>query len=485
MLRKNSDILILGGGTAGLATALILKTRFPKKEIVVVKSDKIGVIGVGEGSNEEWSYFVEFCGLDSNEVIRETDATVKLGIKYINWTDKDYIHNVDNRFYESSNIGQLSGSYIHSYINDKSQINTTDDLIANAKVPNTNQTCSNQYHFNALKLRDYLEKKCKERNINVFTDDITDVKTNDNGIDYITGNNEYKSDFYIDSSGFKKVLIGKLGVKWNSYDEYLPVNEAIAFPTEDTDEYPLYTSSTAMKYGWMWNTPVYGRWGNGYVFDNNYINAEEAQKEAEEYLGHKIEFIFKNIKFSAGSLDKFWVKNCMAVGLSSNFIEPLEATSIGSTITQAFMFMNYYDCANDLQIKQFNDKMAMVIENLRDFVILHYQVKKNDTEFWSNLKNLPIPPSLQHKLDLWKDRLPIREDFESTQYLLFYEANFISIMYGLNLLNKDKLTNIWNNMSDKHKERAIKNVNDYKTTMDYWKKHCISHKAWLDNIRGK
>ena len=480
-----SDILILGGGTAGLVSALILKTRFPKKEISVVKSEKIGVIGVGEGSNEEWAYFVEFCGLDSNEVIRETDATVKLGIKYINWTDKDYIHNVDNRFYENNNIGQLAGSYIHSYINDESQIGTTDNLIENAKVPNINQTCSNQYHFNALKLRDYLEKKCKERNIKVFTDEIKDVKTNDKGIDYIIGENEYKSDFYIDSSGFKKVLIGKLGVKWNSYAEYLPVNEAIAFPTDDTDEYPLYTSSTAMKYGWMWNTPVYGRWGNGYVFDNNYINAEQAQKEAEEYLGKKIEFIFKNIKFSAGSLDKFWVKNCMAVGLSSNFIEPLEATSIGSTITQAFMFMNYYDCANDLQIKQFNDKMSMVIENLRDFVILHYQVKKNDTEFWSNLKNLPIPPSLQHKLDLWKDRLPIREDFESTQYLLFYEMNFISIMFGLKLLNKDVLTKIYDGFSDNHKLRIKNNIreedNRYRNN---WQNDTISHKKWLAKVRG-
>ena len=478
-----SDILVLGGGTAGLVTALILNTRFPKKQISIVKSEKIGVIGVGEGSNEEWSYFVEFCGLDSNEVIRETDATVKLGIKYINWTDKDYIHNVDDRFYGNSFVGQFAGSFISSYINADNQIQTTDVLMANNKVPNTNQTCSNQYHFNALKLRDYLEKKCRERSIKVYTDEIKNVITNENGIDYITGEKQYKSDFYIDSSGFKKVLIGELGVKWNSYAEYLPVNEAIAFPTDDTDEYPLYTSSTAMKYGWMWNTPVYGRWGNGYVFDNNYINAEEAQKEAEEYLGHKIEFIFKNIKFSAGSLDKFWVKNCMAVGLSSNFIEPLEATSIGSTITQAFMFMNYYDCANDLQIKQFNDKMAMVIENLRDFVILHYQVKKNDTEFWSNLKNLPIPPSLQHKLDLWKDRLPIREDFESTQYLLFYEMNFISIMYGLNLFDKDKLTKIYNGFSPEHKQRITDNIKYYNNIKNEWQNNSISHKKWLANMR--
>lgn len=479
-----SNFLILGGGTAGLTSALILKQRWPDKEVTVVKSDKIGVIGVGEGSNEEWSYFMQFCHFHFDEVIRETDATVKLGIKYVNWTDEDYYHNVDDRFYGNSFIGQLSGAYIGSYIKEDNQTQTTDSLMLHSLVPNTNTTPSKQYHFNALKLRDWLEKKCVERGIKVYTDEITNVTTNDNGIDVIKGNNEYKSDFYIDSSGFKKVLIGELGVKWNSYDEYLPVNEAIAFPTDDTDEYPLYTTSTAMKYGWMWNTPVYGRWGNGYVFDNNYINAEEAQKEVEEYLGKKVN-IFKNIKFSAGALNKFWVKNCMAVGLSSSFIEPLEATSIGQTITQTFMFMNYYDCYDDLQVEQFNDKMRLVTENLRDFVILHYQVQKNDTDFWKNLKNIPLPPTLKHNLKLWKNRLPIRDDFPATGYCLFYEMNFISIMYGLKLLNKEALTKIYKGFSEYRKKEIETNLQWYKTLMDIGEMPVISHKKWLAKWRER
>ena len=147
------------------------------------------------------------------------------------------------------------------------------------------------------------------------------------------------------------------------------------------------------------------------------------------------------------------------------------------------MFMNYFDCANDLQIKQFNDKMAMVIENLRDFVILHYQVKKNDTEFWSNLKNIPIPPSLQHKLDLWKDRLPIREDFPATSYCLFYEMNFISIMYGLKLFDKDKLTKIYNGFSPEHKQKITDNINYYNNIKNEWQNNSISHKKWLANMR--
>ena len=481
MIRSN--FLVLGGGTAGLVSALIMKQRWPDKEVAVVRSEKIGVIGVGEGSNEEWYYFLEYCQIHFDEAVREADATIKLGIKYVNWTDEDYYHNVDNRFYGNSFIGQLPGTYISSYVKDSGQPVTTDSLMMYDRVPNTVSTPSNQYHFNALKLRDWLERKCKERNIRIYKDEITKVTTDENGIDFIQGEGQYKSDFYIDSSGFKKVLISELGVKWNSYAEYLPVNEAIAFPTEDTDEYPLYTTSTAMKYGWMWNTPVWGRWGNGYVFDNNYINAEEAQKEVEEYLGKKVN-IFKNIKFSAGALDKFWLKNCMAVGLSSSFIEPLEATSIGQTITQCFMFTNYYDCVDDVQIEQFNNKMKLVTENLRDFVILHYQVKKNNTDFWKNLKNIPLPPTLEYNLKLWKNRPPIREDFPATGYLLFYEMNFISIMYGLKLLNKEALAKIYSGFSQDQKTRIDNNIEKYKNDTDISEFATISHKEWLAKIRS-
>lgn len=420
---QRSNILILGGGTAGLSAALILKTRFPNKEISVVKSDKIGVIGVGEGSTEHWRYFMEFCGLDWREVIKETDAAIKVGIKYVNWTDEDYYYNVDERFYSNTYVGQFLGAYIQSYAHNKPQIVTTYDLGLSSKVPNQPEVCSNQFHFNALKLRDYLEKKCTEKNIKVYTDEIDNVITNEFGIDYISGNQQYKSDFYIDSTGFKRVLINKLGAKWISYKKYLKMNEAIAFPTSDTPEYPVYTTITAMKYGWMWQTPVYGRWGNGYVFDNNYINARQAQDEVEEHLGHSVK-LFKNIKFEPGGLEKVWIKNCMALGLSANFIEPLEATSIGSTINQTFMFMNYYTNYDQTQIDQFNDKMKLVMENLRDFVCLHYLVKKDNSNFWKDLQSVELPDTLKHNLELWKNRPPIADDFPATRYLLFFENNF-------------------------------------------------------------
>jgi tryptophan halogenase len=335
-LNKN-NILIVGGGTAGLISALIIKTRFSNLKVDVVKSDNIGIIGVGEGSTEHWKEFMDFCKISLIELIKETDATFKYGIMFEGWTKNLYFHNVTANINDIK-FGQYLAGYAHAIINDlKPKEYTNGHCFINKVLKND---FPNQFHFNTFKLNKFLLKKCSEININIFEDEITKVKIIKNNIDYIESKNKkYKYDFYIDSTGFKKILISKLNCKWNSYKEYLPMNEAIAFPTKDTDEYIPYTLSKAMSSGWMWRIPTFGRWGNGYVFNNNYINAEKAKKECEDYLGYKVE-IAKNIKFEAGALDKAWIGNCVAIGLSSSFIEPLEASSIGTSIQQSFLLMH-------------------------------------------------------------------------------------------------------------------------------------------------
>ena len=247
---------------------------------------------------------------------------------------------------------------------------------------------------------------------------------------------------YIDSTGFKRLLISKLNSKWISYKKYLPLNEAIAFQTKDTTEYNPYTLAKAMKAGWMWRIPTQGRWGNGYVFDNKYINAEEAKKECEDYLKIKIN-IGKNIKFEAGTLDKVWIGNCLAIGLSSSFIEPMEASSIGCTIQQAFILMH---CLPNYKsnIEFYNNRFKELIENIRDFVVIHYLVDKKDTEFWK--RKVDLPNSLEKNLKKWSSRLPINEDFK-TKYSLFQEANFAIILKELNLTHKDLITKEFNSLN--------------------------------------
>lgn len=469
-----NSVLIVGGGTAGLVTALILKNRFPKIIIDVVKSDEIGIIGVGEGSTEHWKQFSDFCGFTLNELINDTGATFKFGIMFEEWTKRPYFHNVIS---ELNNIryGQYLGGYAYAIINN---LNPEQYTVSNCfKNKITSNFYPNQFHFNTFKLNQFLLKKCKELNINIFTDTIKDIVIKENGsIDILNGiNKNYKYDFYIDSTGFKKILISKLGAKWISYKDYLPMNEAIAFPTGDTEEYTPYTLSRAMSSGWMWRIPTIGRWGNGYVFNNKYINAEQAKLECEEYLGFEVE-IGKNIKFEAGTIDKAWIKNCVAIGLSSSFIEPLEATSIGTSIQQSFLLMHLLINYKQSDIDSYNDEFKNIVENTRDFVLLHYMVNKNNSSFWKELK-LNLPNSLSENLNKWKHRLPIKNDFKGN-YILFSEANFSVLLKELNLIDINSLTTEYNYLNDLIKKDIENKLNNMIISRQY--ESLISHKKFLN-----
>ena len=274
--------------------------------------------------------------------------------------------------------------------------------------------------------------------------------------------------------------MSKLGCKWNSYKEYLPMNEAIAFPTKDTEEYTPYTLSKAMSSGWMWRIPTFGRWGNGYVFNNNYINAEKAKEECEKYLGYKVE-IAKNIKFEAGALEKAWIGNCVAIGLSSSFIEPLEASSIGTSIQQSFLLMHLLINYRQTDIDLYNLKFKDIVENIRDFVLLHYKVNKKDSKFWKDLK-LNLPKSLSDNLNKWKHRLPLQEDFLGG-YRLFNAPNFTVLLKELNLIDKNLIKKEYEMLSEVYKTYIKNNIQNH-INNTYYNKNLIGHKEYLNFIRN-
>jgi len=474
-MKNVNSIAIIGGGTAGLITALILKTRFSSLQIDVIKSDKIGIIGVGEGSTEHWKEFIEFVGISIQELIKETDATFKGGIMFEDWTKKPFYHNVGGAFY-NMNLGQYKVGYAYSIVNNLESKQYTD--LTNWNNQLYIDRLPNQFHFNTFKLNTFLLKKCKERNINIIEDEIIKVNVKNNNIDSIESKSKkYKHDFFIDSTGFKRLLISELGVKWNSYSKYLPMNEAIAFPTPDTDEYPPYTLSKAMSAGWLWRIPTNGRWGNGYVFNNNYITAEQAKKECEDYLGYKVE-IAKNIKFEAGAIDKAWIGNCVATGLSSSFIEPLEASSIGTSIQQAFVLMHLIINYKETDIELYNKKFNLIVENIRDFVLLHYITNKNDSKFWSEYQRV-LPKTLENNLQKWKHRLPIKEDFPGF-YLLFNESNFIILLKELNLIDRESIKKEFNALSDTYKIYVNETLDNFQKKINTEK--VISHKMFLHSF---
>jgi len=482
---KSKHITILGGGTAGLVSALILQRRFLNLNITIIKSNKIDIVGVGEGSSNEWRLFMEYCKIDYKELIKNCDATIKYGVFFDNWTKKPYYHNLSEVYSSYAKVGQYLAGYGYHIYNNHEQLASTSMF-----QDNNNTICKNfldndivpspQFHFNTFKLNDYLIKLCIEKGIKIIDDEIKDVSLDEKGnIKSLKGEKNYTSDFFIDCTGFRKILISKLGAKWKSHGKFLKMKEAIAFPTKDTEEYNTYTLARGMKYGWMFRIPTFGRWGNGYIFDSNYINAEQAKKEAEEYLGHEVE-VKKNIKFDPGYLDKTWIKNCLAIGLSANFIEPLEATSIGTSINQVFLFLHYFFNYNEKDIEDYNKKINSIMENIRDFIFLHYMVERNDTEFWKDIKKLEVPEKLQRNLEKWKHRLPINEDIIDTNYHLFLSHNYATVLWGINKIDKS-IKKEYLTLNDFEKKYVENLILQYKKTL---KTEQISHKEYLKKIRN-
>lgn len=439
------NVIVLGGGTSGLISALMFKGQYPHFNVKVIASKNIGIIGVGEGATEHWEHFCARISVSLAETLVECGATLKTAIKFKNWGYPDYLHNT------VSALNRVGGEHYSIYAKiiadggtNASIILPENDLALTSPdwVEGKEQIPCAQFHFNTFKTNEYLLKKCAERNIEVIDDIITDISVDQEGniSSLISDNNTYAGDLFIDCSGFAKVLMSKLGAKWISYRDNLWLNSAIAFPTEDTDEYPLYTSATAMDAGWMWNTPVLGRWGNGYVFCDKYINAEQAQAEVEKFLGKKVN-IFKTIKFDAGRIDKFWIKNCIAVGLSGSFVEPLESTAISQTIVQTFLCMNLLPSwINDKEsiTEIYNTQMDKMCENILDFIALHYVSPREDTPFWKDLKEGRddwMTSTLKDKLNKWTKRLPSNVEF--TKYDLFTGDNWIVTMHGMGLITSD------------------------------------------------
>lgn len=481
---KPNKILVVGGGTAGLIAAIILKTKL-NVTVDVVHSKNIGIIGVGEGSTEHWKEFISFAGIDQYDLIKNCDATYKSGIMFSNWGTKDFLHSVagpfDNKHGQYGYVYAKQIAESNEYFHPSNFLNSTIDVrFLNAR----DAFPANQFHFNTHKLNNFLIDKAKSIGISVLEDDINDVLLKQDGsIDsLIGGKQEYNYDFYIDSTGFKRILMSKLGAKWKSYKKYLKMKSAIVFQTSDESNYNLWTLAKAMDHGWRFKIPVWGRHGNGYIFDSDYITADDAQKELEKELGD-IE-IRKQFNFDPGCLESAWIKNCCAIGVSANFVEPLEASSIGTSIQQSFLLMHKISNYTEKTIQSYNKSVNSIMENIRDFIVLHYQTKKNHNSFWRDLQKTELPESLLENLEMWKYKLPIREDFSGqSNYILFTEDNYTLVMNGLDLFDRKSIYNEYQTLNtfaqnnanliideELHNERNLKTIthkNFLKLVRDY------------------
>ena len=439
-------ITIAGSGTAGLVSALLFRKAFPDSEITVVSSSKIGIIGVGEGSTEHWRTFMDLCEIPLEEMIVATKATHKYGIRFENWTSHtpDYFHSVsgiDEIFahqYYATYLGHIEkGKLLTSQT---SSIGLVRDQISRRSLHKS----TNQFHFDTYKLNEYLTSLCFKRNIRFVEGEITNVITDDSGIEKIVMDSGFvvEGDFWIDATGFNKALISKVSdTKWNSFSDYLLCDRAVVFqtPSDPSGKIKSYTRARAASSGWVFEIPTQERRGNGYVFSSKHITDDDAKKELSEMTGYDASNA-RVISFDAGYLEEPWVMNCCAVGLSSSFVEPLEATSIGSTIQQIRMLIPHLAAFTEETTKSqrvYNKNFSKVMDNMLTMIRLHYYSDREDTSFWQDMKNTPVNEELQDMIDVWGERGPTRDDFSTGNFNLFSSAHFSHVAQGQGLFNSE------------------------------------------------
>lgn len=364
---------IVGGGTAGWLCALFVQKFLPDVRVTLIESEKIGILGAGEGTTPGFSFFLKQVNIDESDFIKETGATIKWGVDFINW-------------------GGDNTSYKHDFF-----------------------TGEHAFHFDAKKVATYFKKIATERGLIHIIGDITNIELDDN--EYIKSivlesSEKIDTDFVMDCSGFRRLIIGDVyKPNWISYEKYLKVNTAIPFflPRDDNN-LNTRTKAITMKYGWMWMAPVHNRWGCGYVFDRNMVSEEDAAKEIEEYLGHSFQSP-KTFYFNSGYYENVWIKNCLAIGLSSGFLEPMEATSLMTVLIQLKLLLKHFPNKN---IEEFNKYIKSVNDQNMWFVYYHYMCDRKDTEFWkfyNDGKNMP-----KGLLKIYDENLNFKFNSNSKEY---------------------------------------------------------------------
>lgn len=449
--RNIKDVVVIGGGTAGWLTALYVKTLMPNKDVTVVESDAIGILGAGEGTTSDLIRLLDALEIPVSRLIKETSCTIKNGIRFINWNgggDEDYFYhgfdnygNLSTDHYKLDPLVAAAPPAYFSAIDAGESFSAgdfTSKLAEDGRVPffhNQNEVTFGAdpitgytsvgawaVHFDASRLALFLKEIALERGIShveALVVDYTQGADGDVKSISIENGPPIKTDFIFDCSGFKSFFNKKFETEWVSYKEHLPTDSAVPFFIDipDTEEIPPYTQAIAMNYGWMWKTPLQHRYGCGYVFDSRYINEEEAVAEIEEYLGFEPFYPRKDkgaFKFEAGYYDEPWKHNVISVGLASGFIEPLEATSMWVTVSALGRVLGNPEVlyAKDARVaEEFNSWFRGMNSEILDFIYYHYYTKRTDTEFWAQFTKEKAPEGLKKLLNLYELRMPNSDDF--------------------------------------------------------------------------
>ncbi len=417
-------IVIVGGGTAGWMAAMILANSLLRQgvEILLVESPVVGIIGVGEGSTPWLRGFFDSLGIEEAEWMPECNATYKCGITFDKWSTKpgfeSYFHpfasmldNLTMTQFVHNAQARANGADLHAHPN---RFFIASRLAGKNLAPKPNRNFPFDvwygYHFDAVLVGEFLHKKAVERGVKYRSCHVTHANLNERGEIASIATKEGETitaDFFVDCTGFAGMLIQKtLATPYVGFANNLFNDSAVAMPTPLGDTIPSQTLSTALKHGWEWKIPLTNRFGNGYVYSSAFCSADEAEHELRERLGLlESDTPARHLKMKIGRVTKHWNKNCLAVGLSQGFIEPLEATAllfIQRTATGFVEFVEKGDLSEAAQEK-FNQRVNEHFEGTRDYIVTHYKTNsRTDTDYWrANAANMNLSDSLQQLYATW------------------------------------------------------------------------------------
>jgi Tryptophan halogenase len=523
MDKKIKHIVVVGGGNSGWSTASILVDRInptSNTKISLVESKDIPVIGVGESTTGQVRRFmnmVQHLG-NEQEFLKETGSTFKYGIVHSDWKEvgKKFVSPIGGDFYNYTKYPHEWYDYMRIYhvakglpyesmyqsqcmLHDKifyvkvDKNNPFPQILGDKDVEGLLPTDDVGYHLDSQKTGEYLRKKTMATGrVKRYENTIKAVNRDEDG--YVASlsldnDTQLEADLFFDCSGFSRVLNSKEN-KFIPYKDSLLLNSTIVFPEEyqESEAIKTYTHAKAMKNGWMFEIPLQHRIGRGYNFSSNFCSADEAKKEIEDSLGREID-VKKVLKYETGRVERCWDKNVVSAGISSGFLEPLEATTLHASLKQVEHFMeNYYTNVIDLQnesIKaQYNRDMKYFYDDLRDFIVFHYQNTRQDTDFWVEAsKEDKRSEKLARNFDLWKTRMPRAYDYSDgtmQNFLALGNSLWYQVGLGMDLFDKELAQAELNYYG--LESIAKQDLHSAKVFSDYCVKRSLSTKDYYERI---
>jgi tryptophan halogenase len=446
-VRTLKQIVIVGGGAAGWMTAAALSRLLRPHEVslTLVESDEIGIIGVGEATIPDMLQFNLFLGIVEAELMRATQATFKLGIEFVDWSRPGarYFHpfgfhgvDIDGvDFHQhwlhcrARSQAEPIGEYcLTEIVARRNKFAFPDTRVAGAPASYLRYA----YHFDAALYARFLRAHAEARGVKRVEGKVCEILRSPESGD-LTGvrlesGQTIGGDFFFDCTGFRALLLESLGVPWVDWRHWLPCDRALAVASGHTGALRPYTRATAKVAGWQWNIPTQQRTGNGHIYCSEFMSEDEATASLIAGLDGPMLGTPRMIRFATGHRQRFWEKNCVAIGLSAGFLEPLESTSLYLIRQGISRFIALFPDASLPPVlrDEYNRWMTRDFEQVRDLLVLHYVANAREEPFWRHCRNIDVPETLRRRMELFSTG----GRFLRYEGELFPNASWVAVLLG-------------------------------------------------------